>query len=128
MDTDTVVWIVVAVVVVLAILGLLAVLMNRRKTAHRRAQATELRHEAASRASVIEEADLQAREAKVEADRARYEAEQAQEKAQEAERARTQEEAHREDQVREADRLDPAVDTSSEEYRPQPPEGGAHRA
>lgn len=128
METETLIWIIVAVVVAVLILGLLAWLLSKRQTAQRRTRAGELRDEAASRASALEESDVAAREAEVEADRARYEAEQAQVRAHEARKARTQEEAHQEDKVREADRLDPDTDTSSDEYRPNPPSGGAHRA
>jgi FtsZ-interacting cell division protein ZipA len=128
MDTDTLIWIIVAVVVALLILGLLAALWNKKRKERRQVQAGELRQDAAARAPALDEADLRAREAQVEADRARYEAEHAEARAQEAEQIRHVQAARQEDTIREADRLDPGVDTSSEDYHPQPPEGGAHRA
>lgn len=128
METETLVWIIVAVVVALLILGVLAAMMNKKKKERHQARATELRHDAATRTPAVEEADVRAREAQVEADRARYEAERAQARAQEAEQARSMEEAGMEDRLREADRLDPGVDTSAGDYRPQPPAEGTHRA
>lgn len=136
MDTDTVIWIVVAIVVALVVLGLVAALMGKRRKRQHEARAAELRQDAAARTPAVEEADVRAKEAQVEADRARYEAERAEARAQEAQQARVVEEAEVEDRLREADRLDPRVDTSSGDYRPQPPhapqaqppQGGAHRA
>lgn len=128
MDTDTLIWIVVAIVLALIVLGLLAALMNKQKRQHE-ARAAELRQDAATRTPAVDEADVRAKEARVEADRARYEAQQAEARAQEAQQARVVEEAELEDQLREADRLDPRVDTSAGDYRPQPPQsGGSHRA
>ena len=116
---DTVVWIVVAVVVALLILGLLAALMsNKRKTEQRKAQAAELRHDAQSRTPDLDEADVRAREAEVEAERARLEAQRAETRAAEAEQARAAEQAGYEDRIREADRLDPTIDTGSSDYEP----------
>ncbi|HET6391990.1 MAG TPA: hypothetical protein VFG13_04145 [Blastococcus sp.] len=118
MDSDTVIWIVVAVVVALLVLGLLAALMRNKKTEHRKVQAAELRQDAQSRAPDLDEADVRAREAEVEAERARLEAERAKTRATEAEQARAAEQALYEDQIREADRVDPAVDTGSSDYQP----------
>jgi hypothetical protein len=115
---DTVIWIVVAVVVVLLVLGLLAALMNKKRTEQRKAHAAELRQDAQSRAPHLDEADVRAREADVEAERARLEAQRAEARAAEAEQARAAEQAVYEDQIREADRLDPAVDTRSSDYQP----------
>ncbi len=128
MDTDTLIWIIVAIVVALLVIGALAAVLNKQKAQRRQAAATELRHDAVARTPAVEEADVRAREAQVEADRARYEAERAQARAQEAEQARSMEEAGVEDRLREADRLDPGVDTASGDYRPQPPAQGTHRA
>ena len=129
MYTDTLIWIIVAVVVALVVIGLLVTLMNRKKQRQHEARAAELRQDAAARTPVVEEADVRAKEAQVEADRARYEAQKAEARAQQAQQARVVEEAELEDQLREADRLDPRVDTSAGDYRPQPPQsGGSHRA
>ena len=118
MDSDTVIWIVVAVVVALLILGLLAALINKKRTEQRKAQAAALRQDAQSRAPDLDEADVRAREAEVEAERARLEAERAQSRAMEAEQVRAAEQAGYEDRIREADRVDPAVDTRSSDYQP----------
>lgn len=115
---DTVIWIVVAIVVALLVLGLLAALMSKKKTEQRKAHATELRQDAQSRAPELDEADVRAREAEVEAERARLEAERAQTRATEAEQARAAEQAGYEDRIREADRVDPAVDTGASDYEP----------
>jgi hypothetical protein len=128
MDTDTLIWIVVAVVVALVVIGLLVALMNKRKQRQQAARAAELRQDAVTRTPAVDEADVRAKEAQVEADRARYEAQQAEARAQEAQQARLVEEAEVEDRLREADHLDPHVDTAADDYQPQPPSGGTHRA
>jgi FtsZ-interacting cell division protein ZipA len=115
---DTVIWIVVAVVVVLLIVGLLVALMGKKRNEQRKVQAAELRQDAQSRTPDLDEADVRAREAEVEAERARLEAERAATRAAEAEQARAAEQAGYEDRIREADRLDPAVDTTSSDYEP----------
>ncbi len=124
---DTVIWIVVAVVVALLVLGLLAALMSKKKTEQRKAHAAELRQDAQSRAPELDEADVRAREAEVEAERARLEAERAQARATEAEQARAAEQAGYEDRIREADRLDPAVDTGVVRLRARHPLPGGQR-
>lgn len=129
MDTDTLIWVIAAVVAALVVIGLLVAQTNKKKQRQHEARATELRQDAAARTPAVDEADVRAKEAQVEADRARYEAQQAEARAQEAQQARVVEEAELEDQLREADRLDPRVDTSAGDYRPQSPQdGGSHRA
>jgi hypothetical protein len=64
------------------------------------------------------DADRQARDAEANAARARAEAERAERQAAEAGRARDMERAAHEDQIREADRLDPDVDHRSDDYVP----------
>jgi len=118
MDTETVVWIVVAVVVALLILGLLAALMSKKKGEHRRTAAAELRQDAQARTPALEDADVRARAAQVEADQARLDAQRAEARATEAEQARAAEQAGYEDRIREAVRLDPAVDADSPGYAP----------
>lgn len=118
METETVIWIVVAVVVALLVLGLLANLMSKRKTEHRRTEAAELRQDAQARTPDLDQADVRARAAQVEADQARLNAQQAEAQALEAEQARAAEQATYEDRIREADRLDPTVDTDTPEYQP----------
>lgn len=110
MDTEEIVWLVVAVVVVAA-LAALALAMLRRKhardTEHRRQRATELRTEADEHARSLPDAELVAREERLKAERLRVEAERANERAREAETGYLQESALREDRLREADRIDP---------------------
>jgi hypothetical protein len=118
METETVIWIVVAVVVALLVLGLLAALMSKRKTEHRKTEAAELRQDALARTPELDQADVKARAAQVEADQARLNAQRAEEQAAEAEQARAAAQATYEDRIREADRLDPTVDTDSPEYQP----------
>lgn len=118
METETVVWIVVAVVLALLLLGLLAALMSKRKTEHRKTEAAELRQDAHARTPELDQADVRARAAQVEADQARLNAQQAEAQAVEAEQSRAAEQATYEDRIREADRLDPTVDTDSPEYQP----------
>jgi hypothetical protein len=126
METETVVWIVVAVVVALLILGLLAALMSKKKTEHRKAEAAELRRDAHARTPDLDEADVRARAAQVEADQARLDAQRAEARATEAEQTRAAEQAGYEDRIREADRLDPAVDSDAPGYAPNTryPAGG----
>ena len=118
MDTDSVIWIAGGVVLALVIIGVLAAVMNKKKRAQRAAHAAELRRDAHTRAPELQDADLQAREAQLEADRARLEAERAAARAQEVEQARAAEHASYEDRLREADQLDPRVNTRSSDYRP----------
>lgn len=118
MDTEQVIWLVVAVVAVLALLALAAALTSRKRKRdqeHRRLRATELRSEADEHAQVLPEAELAAREQRLEAERLRVEAERAHERATEAETGYLQQEAQREDRLREAARIDPDGD------------GGTHR-
>lgn len=113
MDTDQVIWIVVAVVVVLAIAALALMLMRRaqhKKNVHRAERASELRTEADQRAQVLPDAQLRAQEERVQAERLRLEAERAQARAQEAETGYLQEAATHEDRLREADQIDPDTD------------------
>ena len=60
----------------------------------------------------------EAHEAEVRAEAARLEAERARREADEASTALAQQEAVREDRLREADRLDPTVDHKADDYRP----------
>lgn len=136
MDTDTVIWIIVAVVVVLALLTLAALAIRKkqaRDAEQRRGQAQELRQQATSTAPGVTEAQLRTEEADAEARLMRTEAERAEQRAAEEKRQLAAEEAQREDLIRDADRLDPDVKHRSKDYRPGDPgptddSGGAHRA
>lgn len=121
MDSDTLIWIIVAVVVGLLVIGLLGWLLKKQKdrsVEQHRSEAQELRHDAHARTGAIHEADVRARETEAEADRARLEAERAERRASEAGQARAQEQAAYEDRIREADRLDPDVDHRADDYDP----------
>jgi FtsZ-interacting cell division protein ZipA len=128
---STIGWIVVAVVIVVVVLAVLAAWRaQHRRTLTTRART--LRDEARSHAPEVGQNRLEAREAEVRADAARLEAERARREAEEARTALAQQEAADEDRIREADRLDPAVDQEADGYRPtaeedRPPTPGAHR-
>ena len=115
---DTWVWIVIAVVVVLAVVALLAAAANKKKVERRRAEAEQIRSDAHTHSAGVMDAERQAREAEQNAARARAEAERAEQQAAEAARARDMEHATHEDRIREADRIDPDVDTRSPDYVP----------
>lgn len=119
MDTEEVVWIIVAVVVVVALVALLAGLLSRKRKRdeeHRRLRAAELRSEADQHGRSLPDAEIEAREKRLEAERLRVEAERAQERAAEAETGYLQQAAQREDRLREAERIDPDGN-----------DGGSHR-
>jgi FtsZ-interacting cell division protein ZipA len=117
---STIGWIVVAVVIVVVVLlALAAWRWQHRKKMTARAQS--LREEARSHAPEVGQNRLEAREAEVRADAARLEAERARREAEAAQTALAQQEAAEEDRIREADRLDPAVDHEADGYRPTAP-------
>ncbi len=118
MEGSTIVWIIVAVLVVLALAALVAALMKRRSTEKRRQEAERLRAEAHEHESSLRHTEVEAREAEARAARARLEAEQAEARAMEAKQGYQVHEATVEDRLREADRLDPHVDHSSQDYTP----------
>ncbi|MGZ5400081.1 MAG: hypothetical protein ACXWDL_13325 [Nocardioides sp.] len=122
METSEIVWIIVAVVVVLALIGL-AVSMSRKRQAAKATQnrqhAEGLRQEARAQQGGVQQEELKAREAELEADRKRLEAERAEAEAERAKQSHLQEHARIEDQVREADRVDPDVDHRSPDYAPE---------
>lgn len=117
MTSEQVIWLLVGIVVVVAVVAVAMVVSKRRGTArteHRRHEAEQLREDAAAGAS-----GLQANRA--EAQEARAEAEAAQARAAEAERAVAMDEATVEDRVRDADRVDPDVDHTADDYQPEAP-------
>jgi len=122
MSTTQLILLIVAIVAVLVVIAIVAKSASRRKEAQRleedRSRAQDLRHEASASGAAVHDSDLQAREATVEADRARLEAEQAQARAAEAQQGVQVEEARQEDRVREADRVDPDVNTRADDYDP----------
>jgi biopolymer transport protein ExbB/TolQ len=121
MDKDTIIWIVVAAVVVLLLLLLAGFLLKRgaaRRNQERLAHAEKLRREAAAHGSDVQSAAQRAEIADTEAARARAQAQQAEGAAAEAHRDLAREEATQEAVVRQADELDPRVDTRADDYRP----------
>ena len=120
MDTSTIIWIIVIVVIVLILLGLLASMMGKRRKERDRGRAEEIRTEATGRAASAQDSQLQAQQAEAEAERKRIEAERAATQAAEARQGADVERARHEDQIREADRLDPDVDHKAADYEPRP--------
>lgn len=113
MDTDQVIWIVVAVVVILAIAALAWMLSRRaqhKKTVERTKQASALRAEADQRAQSLPDAQMRAQEERLKAEKLQLEAERAQHRAKDAETGYLQEAAAHEDRLRQADEIDPEVD------------------
>lgn len=126
MDTDTIIWIVVAAIVLLALLALAAAAMKKKKAqkAHEhRARAQELRTEAAGHVENVGQAKVGAKEAEARAERARLEAERADQEAAAAKQALAAEKEEYEQRLRDADRLDPDVNHKAKDYSPTPPTG-----
>ena len=112
--------VIIIIVVVLVVAAIAAFLINKRNKDAKIAHAEELRSQAASQAqTTIAPAQQDAAEAERKAEEARLQAERAAAEAREAQVAAQQVEAEHEAQVRDADRLDPRVDTRSDDYTPQ---------
>ena len=75
METSTIIWIVVGIVVVLAVIGLIVYLMNRNSEDSKRKRAEGLRSQAAERSSGVRQREARAAETNAEARKARTEAE-----------------------------------------------------
>ena len=112
-----VIWLIVIVVVVLAGIAIFG-LTGRRRTDLRRERADALRQEASTQAAALPETQRQAEDLRAKADLARSEAARAEERAANAEQGHRIEQASYEDRLREADRLDPAVDEKADGYEP----------
>jgi FtsZ-interacting cell division protein ZipA len=104
---STIGWIIVLVVVLVLLAVVVAAMMRNRKHEQRRAQAGQLRQEAASRSDEIARSEQEARAAEARAEAARLEAQRAEEQATEARRGVEMDQAHQEDRIREANRVDP---------------------
>lgn len=119
MDTSTWIWIIVGAIVLIALIALLAKMAGKKKAERNRAQASELRERAATKADDVKKHEAHARETEAQAAAARAEADR---KAAEAERleaeARGRAQAaheHRseyDETRRRADELDPDADSS----------------
>ncbi|MCF6376054.1 hypothetical protein L2K70_00375 [Nocardioides KLBMP 9356] len=115
---------IIVIVVVLVVAAVAAFLVNKRNKDAKIARAEELRSQAATQAqSTIAPAQQDAAEAERRAEEARAQAQRAEAEAREAQVAAQQVEAEHEAQVREADQLDPRVDTRADDYSPQVPGG-----
>lgn len=119
METTEIIVLLVVIVLVVALVG--ALMMSRRAKADREAatHAEQLRQQADQNvSSTLPEANIEAKRAEADAEEARLLAERAEERARAARTGVAQEEAHHEHTLREADRVDPRVDDSSDDYRP----------
>jgi FtsZ-interacting cell division protein ZipA len=121
----TVGWIILIVVIAVIVIGVAVALMGNKRTAAKREEAESLRNEAAERTASVEASRREADEQAARAEVARAEAARAEEAALQAQQGVQVEEARVEDQVRAADRVDPDVDTRSDDYRPTTPTTGA---
>lgn len=120
METETLVWIIVAVVVVLAVAALVMAMQKKRQRDHelRREQAGQLRYEAVAATPDVRTAAERLHHAEARAELAHVEARKADEEVVELKRALAAEEAQRENHLREADRIDPDVNTRTKDYAP----------
>jgi FtsZ-interacting cell division protein ZipA len=113
--------IVILVVLVVVLVAAFLVIQRKNRQANI-ARADQLRHQAATEAqTTIAPAQERAAVAQAQAEEARAAAERAEAEAREAQVAAQQVEATHEDQLRAADRLDPRVDETSDDYAPQVP-------
>ena len=109
---------VIAIVIALIVIGALASMISKRRTEQRRTRAEELRAEASEKAGGLAESQRSADEARAKADLAAAEAERAREQAARAEQGHQVEQASYEGKLREADKLDPEVNTRAKDYEP----------
>ena len=111
---------IVIAVIVLVVVAVAAYVIRKKDREANIAKADELRAQAATRAqSSLPPAQDKAAEAEARAEEARAAAERAKAEADEARVTASQAEAEHESQVRDADRLDPRVDHTSDDYAPQ---------
>lgn len=119
MSTTETIVLVVVLVLAAALVG--ALVMSKRARSQREAasHADQLRQQADQGvSSTLPEAQVEAKRAEADAEEARLIADRAEERARETRTGVAQEEAHHEHTLREADRLDPRVDDSADDYRP----------
>jgi FtsZ-interacting cell division protein ZipA len=123
MDSTALIILVVVVVIALAVVGLVVARGTKKREAAR-AQAEELRSDPVASGAGVHDANLEAQRAAEEAERLRREAEQAEAQARKAEQGVTVEQARQEDQLRQADRVDPDVNPKADDYDPSQPAAG----
>jgi len=116
METSTIIWIVVAVLVVLAVIAVAVRMSGSRKQDRQRSKAGDIRQQAASEESTVRqheaeaaEQDALARQARAEADRKAAEAEKLQLGAEERGEQATAKRTEHSDRLRSADEVDPDV-------------------
>lgn len=115
---DAWIWaVIIAVIVLIVLAGVLAGL--KKKNEAKRVRAQELREDAAGHTDHLDQSRRDAEVARLEAEKKRTEAERAEAVAAEREKARDADRALHEEQLREADRLDPDVDHTAPDYRPE---------
>ncbi|MEP9381278.1 hypothetical protein [Nocardioides sp. KR10-350] len=118
---STIGWIIVAIIVAIIVIAALiagVVAARKRRREQRAAQAAELRSAALEQRPDLSAARHGTAESEANAKLARAEGDRAEEEAARSRRALDQEEATHEDRLREADRLDPAVDDEADDYQP----------
>jgi FtsZ-interacting cell division protein ZipA len=123
MDSTVVIVLVLLVVVALAVIGYVAARGTRRRD-EARAQASELRSDPVASGAGVHDANLEAERAAQEAERLRREAAEAEQRAAQAQQGVTVEQARQEDQLRQADQVDPDVKTRTDDYEPTSPAAG----
>ncbi|MCW2756585.1 MAG: hypothetical protein JWO46_331 [Nocardioidaceae bacterium] len=121
MSTTLIIVLVIVVVVVVGLLAVIAALVGRQRRTARHGHAEEIREQAHVEARGLDQDALRVQAAEADAAAARAEAERAELRAGEVRRGHEQERALHEDQIREADHVDPEVDTRADNYRPQTP-------
>jgi FtsZ-interacting cell division protein ZipA len=139
MDTSTIIWIVVAIVVLAIVVWFLlrrSRAMKEKRLQHQRDEATELRRTAESERIEVQEreasaakVDAEARLAQAEADRKAAEAARLQQEAQERSEQVGERRTHVEDRLRRADEVDPDHPGPDAQRRGDDPDTeGRHRA
>lgn len=119
MSPTEIIVLVVVLVLVAALVGAFVMSRRARSTHEAAAHADQLRHQADQGvSSTLPEAQVEAKRAEADAEEARLMAARAEERAREARTGVVQEEAHHEHTLREADRVDPRVDDSADDYHP----------
>ncbi|HEX3931989.1 MAG TPA: hypothetical protein VHW64_14900 [Nocardioides sp.] len=111
------IWTIVIVVVVLVV-ALALTMTRKRRTSTHRVRAQELRQQGELKGAGLTESHRHAEELRAKADLSKAEADRAEESAEAAEQGHQVEQAAYEDTLREADRLDPDVDTRAKDYQP----------
>ena len=121
---NPVLWIIVAIVVILIIVAIVAMLNGKKKKEQQRQEAAQLREQAATQELQVKQREQEAEQAAQEAARRRADADRAAAEARQAEQAASQKQAgaqsvrgEYDDQHRQADLIDPDVDTDKDGFR-----------